>query len=256
MTTQELIKNRKEELKHLKKLVYQNYGEQLFIDFLMYNIHLYDGLSIDNETVDFINNYFYLYYVDPEYFLINFRNELQLNLSSYYLLLKNEMREEILNISNNRQYVRLATAEIDKKIKTLNESIKNKYNSESETKEDTTNITKNKSANKVNPMSIEANGDFDDLFNWDTSTSIDEDNGTNKSNTTNTFTENSKNINDKKHIIKNIADGLKDTSILTEGATMLVVDAINTISNYIINDNNKARYYLIKKLKPCFINII
>lgn len=253
LITQTNQKIRKEELYHLKTLIL-NDSEMLFTDYVNICDVLYDGINIDKNTIYMLNNNFSLYNVEPQSFYFYYRNKLIMILPTYYKMIENDTRKELLSISNNRNYRRLAQANIQKALNTnKNKNEFNRDESNDTTYNGSDNIN-NKEAYKESPMSVEAE-DFDSLFNWETSTSVKEIENSEKNNHTEKNTNKIKDINDSIQTIKNITNNLNDTSELTEGATILAVEAIEKISNYLINNNNKAQFYLINNVRPCFINV-
>lgn len=256
-------------MKHLNYLIYNDFNEMMFCDFINNVPFLYDAINIETNTINIINNNFELYYVEPQSFYTYFRNKLTLILPYYYKMIKNEVREELFNLSNNTNYRRLADAKVDdllgqklQKVKTVKDNDENvKQNSTTSNTSNTESNSNNKNANKQNPLSIEGSGDFDDVFDWSSSSSIDEttdesesttkDNGTNDSSQNRTVDETIKTK--ATDDIKQLTHSLTDQEELNKGQTILCVEAIEKINDFLMS-NNKSTDYLIKQLKPLFIN--
>lgn len=268
MIIQEKIRKRKLEKKHLNYLIYNDLNEMMFCDFINIAPFLYDGINIDENTINIINNNFMLYYLEPQSFYLYFRNKLTLILPTYFNMIKNEMREELFNLSNNTNYRRLANAKIDDLINEQtnknksNRTNQNTSNGENTSTSSSSNNSKqnNQQATKDNPFSIEGE-DFESLFDWSSSSNITE--SENKNNTTSTdnssgTNKNTQNItedikNEAKNNIKQLTHSLTDQAEINDGASILAVEAIEKIAEYLMKQN-KSFDYLIKQLKPLFIN--
>lgn len=279
-------------LNHLLKII-KTEPIKMFCDFQNECNFLYDEIDIDINTINFINEYFKFYDIDVKYFYDEFRNTLRLILPRYYQMLKLEIDNDITKIYNNIKFRRLCTAKSDDAIqnkfnknnkdKTYNETYENNdtyndNNTNNNTKTSNSTNTVNsdsneKIANKQNPLSNEAN-DFDELFNWDTSTEVNETNTENSdrtiananetNNTTATinhtgnndgarnYTENE--INKAHEDLRKIAKGLKDDEEITTEINNLIVENINKIVDYLFK-NNRSSDYLINNLKKCFVGI-
>lgn len=243
----------------------------LFVDYINICDVLYDGIEIDKNTIYLINSNFRLYNVEPQSFYFYFRNKLILILPQYYNMIKNEMRNELFNISNNINYRRLAEAKISNAIDTakrdndFTRTVKDTEDIDKTGKIDYDGSTTNqlRESFKESPMSIENNlGTFDNLFNWASSSNIkqnrnniDEEQLTKTTdNSSRTYNSGVTDKNESLEVLKNLTNNLNDSSELNEGSTILAVEAIEKINNFIMS-NNHAQFYLINKIKPCFINV-
>ena len=293
---------RKEEykLKHLLKII-KTEPIKMFCDFQNECDYLYDDITIDENTINFINEYFKFYDIDVKYFYDEFRNTLRLILPRYYQMLKLEIDNDVTKIYNNIRFKRFCSAITDDTIQnkinknnkdiTYNENYTGNNNvNENGTNTNTingntsssgnsnTNIDSDeRSANKQNPLSNEAD-DFDELFNWETSTEINENvneentRTTTSNNETRTQTDNGSNtltrettdevnrnytqndINKAHEDLRKIAKGLKDDEEITTEINNLIVENINKIVDYLFK-NNRASDYLINNLKKCFVSV-
>ena len=293
---------RKEEykLKHLMKII-KTEPIKMFCDFQNECNYLYDDITIDENTINFINEYFKFYDIDVKYFYDEFRNTLRLILPRYYQMLKLEIDNDVTKIYNNIKFKRFCSAITDDTIQnkinknnkdiTYNENYTGDNNvSENATNTNTvngnttnsgnsnTNIDSDeRNANKQNPLSNEAD-DFDELFNWETSTEINENvneentRTTTSNNETRTQTDNGSNtltrettdevnrnyaqndINKAHEDLRKIAKGLKDDEEITTEINNLIVENINKIVDYLFK-NNRASDYLINNLKKCFVSV-
>lgn len=257
----------KEKLKkeHLNKIIFNDDIEMMFCDYLNIDLYLYSNININKQTIELINNYFFYDYVNTLKFSHYFRTNLILNLPIYNDMLKNEMRKELFDLSTNINYRRLANANIEKALNIHNREMTNNNDISTENISNSSNTTntnidnKKKNAQKDNPMSITAN-DFNDLFNWDTSSTITEDKENNITNSTNSNNENSKTISnnitkeEEKNKIKNILSSLADTSELSKGINTQAIQSIENINNFLIS-NNRAIKFLLTQLQKNFINI-
>lgn len=229
--------------------------EQLFVDYLNLNPHLYDELNIDNKTINLINLEFYLYYVYTENFYLIFRQELRKAYPIYLQILRTEMRQELFNLSTNIKYRNLADKRLDYNLSINKQNIETKTNGKTDSNGSSVGTNNNdvRTANKQLPLTSQG-GDFDELFEWDTATFINEEDtsgrntNTNSNTTTNEQTQNQENINKLKNYIKNYNFENVNEKELNQQA----VKSINSIINYLWEDN-KAKDFLFKKLKKCFV---
>lgn len=173
----------------------------MFLDYLNFNPHLFDGIPIEENTIYFILDEFQLYYVFTDEFYFNFRKELKKNLMYYYKLLANEMREEVFNISTNtrfRKFCRgIAKQNFEKKYQQAFQRANNKTDTTDNFTNDNTSstngqqhggITRDGNKNGTTTDSGTATTDTQDTENGTTSTS-----GTDSSSETSTGSTNNEN---------------------------------------------------------------
>ena len=243
-------------------LCYDDLKEMPFINFLQYNQWLYENVDLNKNEIDYINNYFFDFNVNPTNFERKFHRVLSRAIPTYKLLKANELRDDIFKITNN-DYVRHLTT------KTLGSLTSDKTGNSKQTSNGTNNNTftgkstntgtsenNTQTANKTLPMSSDSSG-FDSLFDWEGASGVDESNvngntsdTTNTNNTTvdtNTNTINAETV-DK---LKNITNNDLDTWETMDNRNGNTVDIINNLWLYLIKP--KAIDWLINELKKCFI---
>ena len=244
-------------------LCYDN-KEIPFINFLQYNQWLYENVDLTKNEIDYINNYYYDYKVDPTNFERRFQRVLSRAIPTFKQLKSIELQDDIFKITNN-SYVRKITTD------TLNNLSSNGTNTNTTTNTNDGNIkntgkaigsnkTTNNSqtANKTLPMSSDNSG-FDSLFDWEGASGVSEVNETDNNNTSNT-TENttidtSKNtINgNATNTLTNITNNNFNSEEKYEQTNGQVVGIVKNIWTYLVAP--KAIDYLVGELEKCFILI-
>lgn len=219
----------------------------MFCDYINYNSKLYDGIKIDRKTIEYLNNYFMFYYVYPQEFYYNYRRYLARYLPTYYLMLKNEMRDDLLSISTNQKYTRIVDNTLNKLFQD------NLININNDGKSDGTNNTtnENKDATRQTPMSvINESENFEDLFdNWETANNKNQTLNQNDNTTHNEYENHSNERNKLYNIIKKMSDkGIRDNEL-----NNLVIESVDKIYNFLAK--NKSVDYLVEQVKPTFITI-
>ena len=161
-----------------------------------------------------------------------------------------ETKEVINNLSTNIKFKQFADEVIDssftkQKGKTTNES-------ESKTNSTNENHSNDKSAHKETPMTTIGDGTLSDLFNWEDASNIDESktNGGSTDNSTTNDTATAKQLSKLLSVAKKFDTYNTNSKELNQQA----VKSIENIVNYYFKQN-KSFDYLIKKLKPCFVNV-
>lgn len=243
-------------------LCYDDLKEMPFINFLQYNQWLYEGLDLNKNEIDYINNYFFDFNVNPTNFERKFHRVLSRAIPTYKLLKAHEIQDDIFKITNS-DYVRHLTT------KTLGSLSSDRTGTNTQTSNTNGNSTLTgrvtdsangntnaKSAAKTLPMSSDSDG-FDSLFDWQGASGVNEnDTNTETSSTTNTNnttvdtttnTINAETVDKLKNITNNDLDTW-ETMDRRDGNT---VDIINNLWLYLIKP--KAIDWLINELKKCFI---
>ena len=249
--------------KHFTDLCYDTI-EQPFYNFLQYNQWLYENVDLTKTEIDYINNYFFDFNVNPANFERKFHRVLSRALPTYHQLKNMELQDDIYKYTNN-SYTRTIVN------KTLNNLSSNGSGTNTQTNTNNGNVKntgtqKNngsssqntQTANKTLPMSVDDEG-FDNLFNWSGASNVNE-NNTNGSSTDNTTTENttidtsSNTINgNTTNTLSNITNNDFNGTENYEQTNGLIVDIVKNIWAYLIS--KKAIDYLIEELKQCFILI-
>ena len=214
------------------------------------NPYLFDNTGIDEDTIYLILGEFSLYYVYTEDFDFYFKQELRKHYPIYLKILNIETKEVINNLSTNIRFTQFADEVIDssftkQKGKTTNES-ESKTNSSSE------NYSNDKSAHKETPMTTIGDGTLGGLFDWDDASNIDESNtnGGSSDNSTTNETATAKQLSKLMSIAKKFNTYNTNSKELNQQAVLSIE---NIVSYYF--KQNKSFDYLIKKLKPCFVNV-
>ena len=243
-------------------LCYDDLKEMPFINFLQYNQWLYEGVDLNKNEIDYINNYFFDFNVNPTNFERKFHRVISRALPTYKLLKAHEIQDDIFKITNN-DYVRHLTT------KTLGSLTSDKTGTNKQTQNGSNNNTftgkttdtatsnnNNKTANKTLPMSSDSSG-FDSLFDWEGASGVQEsDTNTDSSDTTNTnntTVDTSTNTINQETVdkLKNITNNDLDTWETMDNRNGNTVDIINNLWLYLIKP--KAIDWLINELKKCFI---
>lgn len=188
--------------------------EQLFGEYLLYNPQLYEGVDLDSATIDYLNNYFYEYHINPVVFERRYIRSLLGATSIYNNLKAIELNDGIFSKVGNETVRHLIENHLQHTAQngTTNDITKNTGdtttdNSHNDMSDDTGNIktdttlsdTKtgtgtikdeetnhnkrdydmengSKTANKIAPQRISGDG-FEDQFNWNSATDIHETEG-------------------------------------------------------------------------------
>lgn len=164
-----------------KQFIDNCYGqqEQLFAYYIGWHPKLYEGVDLDSATIDFINNHFYEYYVNPKDFDRHFLNILRKVTPIYNNLKAIEFNKRVFNITTDK-FVRNITEDTTNDITENgngsrdthnNGTIGDDFSSERNLTENETSTgaenknSDNKNANRKLPM-VSNGSSFDGLFGW------------------------------------------------------------------------------------------
>ena len=254
--------------------------EQLFAFYVSWHPKLYEGVDLDKATIDYINNYFYEYKVDVQHFHRHFLNALRHATPIYNNLKAIEFSKKVFCILTNRSVRKLASTAIanlqenGEIIKLRNDSgtitdsgsVKDNGSETTSNRIATDTDNNSRTANKELPM--RANGDFEELFDWNGASNVSEVNEQNEKveNANGTTTDNRMTYTGN---VRTLATQIRneDTNNLTkinnetnndketiERISGQGVDLIKKIWNYIITP--KAIDYLIEELEEAFITVM
>lgn len=238
-----------------------------FAEYLGINPTLYDGVQLDKATIDYLNNFFYEYKLNPYNFERRYLNNLRKSVGIYNNLKGIELSDKIFDITTN-------TSLRDTTLKTINRlKTDRSLDTDSTTTTDSTGERTDSNSNKFTPngnskvasrvVPMNSKGDFTELFDWaehgatqvqETRTSggsdVTTDDGSSKT------SDNSKTVLDSTDIekIKTLNDiansGKEETSAINGQAVALV----KNIWDYLITP--KAIDYLTDALEPSFILVL
>lgn len=112
-----LIKDnqRKQDI-HLQEIATRKNDEMLFCDFIALHPTLYEGVRLDQGTIDYINYHFYEYTVSPINFERRFITKLRRLVDIYNNLKAIELQDMVFDITTNK-YIRELTADTISDIK-------------------------------------------------------------------------------------------------------------------------------------------
>lgn len=218
--------------KHYDYITY-NTQEQLFNIFLSNHPNLYAGVDLTKAEIDFINNHFWNYYVEPQNFEIEFLQALRECVPRYNNMKINELRDDIFDVikdETKRQYV-------DKVLERVSNS-KTTNTPRTERKV----VTSNKNANRDLPMASDGNN-FDDTVSW-------EDGASNISENKNIVTYQAPTGTDIQEIENSFNDHTKGNEKITRRLDY-VADIVDRINQYLLKP--KSSEYLLKALAKAFI---
>lgn len=294
----------------------------MFADYVSNNPRLWDGIKIDRDTIYQLMEEFSLYYVFTADFYFNFRKKLKQHLPFFYSIKWVELENELFNLSTNLRFRNYMKKYIGQNMENRfandtgsnvgsdfnHQNAKNDTSdtrdengnttgsstgSDSRTRSETENTEKttdthSQNASRVAPQSIIGTGNFDNLFNWETATNIEEsigdteekgkrtftgsEQGTNQNNTNGTShniindilnnkmeqdsygTYNQSTFKQSVNNLHNISQNLDAYITRDKELNQQAVKSINNIIDYLWKDN-KSFDYLREKLKGCFVNI-
>lgn len=283
MIQNSLRKYQKKQSEAYKDLCYGgNERRQTFAYYIGRHPNLYNGVDLDMATIDFINNHFYEYEVNPVHFDIHFLNALRKAVPIYNNLKLIEFNAKIFDITTNKSEKKLIANAINELERegSFNSTTGNtgtitdngtgtEHTTSANT--DQSNTIDNgdtKQASRELPM-LTTGSDFSDTVEWSNGASGINETQTEGSSRTNsngtatgdssTTANNVRTLNTAIH--KQDANALKElaTKKNTDKATIEAVNgqAVNLIRNiwqYLIEP--KSIDYLIKELESCFILVI
>lgn len=253
--------------------------EQLFAFYISWHPKLYEGVDLDKATIDFINNYFYEYKVDVVNFHRHFLNALRHATPIYNNLKAVEFNKKVFDIITNKSVRKLAKTAIDN---IQEKGTINKLRNDSGTITDSGSISENGSESTTNRISTDtenntrqadkelpmrAEGDFEDLFDWQGASKVSEiqtdgntvENGSGtQTNNKMTYTGNTRTLqtqitNADTNNLERIQNAVGNDKETIEHITGQGVELIRRIWNYLITP--KAIDYLIGELEEAFITV-
>lgn len=241
--------------------------EMIFAEFLGICPRLYDGVDLDKATIDYLNNTFYEYKLNPESFERRYLNNLRKATGIYNNLKSIELTDQIFDITTNTSFR-------DTTLKTINRLKSDRtLDRDGDTITDGTNNTKtsdssrftpntiSKAASRVVPMN--SKGSFDELFEWEEhgATQVQEtrnSGGTDSTQNdgTTTAADHTKTTIDQTDVekLKSLNDIANTGREETSAINGQVVTLVKNIWDYLITP--KAIDYLTDALEPSFILII
>ena len=256
--------------------------EQLFAYYISWHPKLYEGVDLDSATIDYINNYFYEYKVNPKDFDRHFLNALRHATPIYNNLKAIEFNKKVFNITTSKR-VRKITEDTTNNIKengthtkeqgqhgsiTDNGTIANTFAGTQNVETEEENSNDSKTANRKLPM--QTNGQsFDGQFGWGagasdisetktnggaTGASETKNNSTENTQTTNIRSTNTEIESEDRNNLTRLAEMALNNKETEEEVGAQAVELILKIWNYLILP--KSIDYLIKELESSFILIL
>lgn len=220
--------------RHYTDITY-NTQEQLFNIFLSNHPNLYAGVDLTSAEIDFINNHFWSYNIEPQTFEQEFTQALRECVPKYNNMKMNELRDDVFSLvkdKTEREY-------FDKVLERISDS-KTTNTPRVERRVETV----DKNAARELPMA--SNGDtFDDTVDWS-------DGASNISQNKNIVTYQAPTGEDIQDIHNTFTDHTQGKESI-EKRLDYVVDIVDKINNYLIKP--KSSDYLIKAVAKAFILI-
>ena len=244
--------------KHIREKIYADNVQGLnkrekYYDFLSDHPTLWDGVDLDQATIDYVNNFFFDYDVNPWKFERYFIQRLRHSVAIYNKLKSIELQDKIFDLTDNETVRHLTTKTTDQlnNEKNSNKTINNTGDTtttnsnntkstggtttttEGTSQDDSTNktivdgTTDTIAAQRTLPMNTSGDSNIDSLKDWSYGSSASESKTDDDSTTTTTNTDKSS----------------------TEGSTNYTQDLlVNASGNLKVEDNRKQTEELLEKL--------
>ena len=261
-----------------------SYGEprQKFCYFVGKHPRLYDGVDLDMATINYINNYFYDYYLDPRDFERHFILKLQRVAPIYNNLKKIEFDKRVFDITTNYSFTKSVEnitndltrdgtlSSVRGENMTITDNGTVAENGSGTSRENVSSDSESNSRKADRQLPMQSNGDdFDDVVNWDRGASAigenrDESNSSETTNANTTTTNNTITNNTttrRGNITKDDTQNLKELANRTlnnkndyEAVNKQAVELIKKIWNYLVEP--KSLDYITSELETCFSLIL
>lgn len=252
---------------------------QLFGEYLGWRPNLYNGVDLERPAIDYLNNYYWDYEVNPKNFHNHYLNALRKATPIYKNLRLVEFNDKIFDITTNqkeRDFWSKITDKVDKDgtttstrkdTGTINDTATSTGHETSNETGSSESKDKNKTKNAEKQLPMQTTGTtFNEIIDWSKGGSGISENRVNNKNNTQTqnntvsdTTGNATNIrtldteiskNDIDKLIQ-LNDMLKHDTDNTSEVNGQAVDLIKKICDYLVMP--KAIDYLTEQVKDCFI---
>ena len=217
--------------KHMFDIVYKEPVEQKFSIFLSEHPNLYAGVPLTSYEIDFLNNHFWDYQVEPETFEQEYIQLLRESVPRYNAMKAIELSNEIYDKVTDRTVRHLAQNRID----TLSRNSNRNSQSQSQSNDS------DKRANRELPMKSTGN-DFDSTVNWRNGASNIEEN---KSVASQNIT-----ASDTEALLDNSSGNYNDYETI-DRTNIPIVELIDKIWDYLLKP--KSLEYLTSYIAKAFI---